>query len=404
MAAGCPRRYDAHLPPLRVGTSGDYAPFSNDRDGKLEGYDVDVARRFARDTGRRIEFVRFAWPELLSDLGTGKFDVAMGGVTIRPERALVGRFTRPVAQTGAIILTRGGLARSADDIGRRGVRLAVNGGGHLERVARRLFPAASIMAVSNNRMLPALLRDGGADAVLTDDVEAPIFEAEIPYVARVGPVTHDRKAYLAKDTVLTDELDAWLRARAVDGWLDEVSQRWLGRSAARRAFDSDLDALLALVDLRLSFMPAVAAAKESAGRPIEDTAQETRVLEAAREQGVDRGLEQASVEALVRAQLAAARAAQQQFLALPRDQRPPVQQLDLVREARPALSSLMETIIARAADVATAPKALSGLDAGLLAQAFDPLVAPRGERIALARAIIGLRRSGAHEPDGDPAR
>jgi cyclohexadienyl dehydratase len=378
-----------------VGTSGDYAPFSIDRDGKLEGYDVEIARRFARDTGRRLELVRFAWPQLVPDLQAGKFDVAMGGVTIRPERALVGRFTRPVAQTGAIVLTRGGLARSADDIGRRGVRLAVNAGGHLERVARRLFPAASIMAVPDNRMLPRLLRDGGADAVLTDDVEAPSFEDEIPYIARVGPVTHDRKAYLAADGVLADELDAWLRARAIDGTLDELSRHWLGpsRGAARTAFDSDLDALLALVDLRLAFMPAVAAAKETTGRPVEDAAQEARVLETAREQGIARGLDPTAVDALVRAQLAAARAAQQEFLATPRDRRPAVEALDLVREARPTLATLMDGIVARAADVARAPKALAGLDPGLLAAAFDPLVAPRAERIGIARAIVALRRS-----------
>ena len=350
--------------------------------------------------------MRFTWPELLSDLAAGKFDVAMSGVTIRPERALVGRFTRPVAQTGAIVLTRGGLGRAADDIGRRGVRLAVNAGGHLERVARRMFPVASIMAVPDNRMLPRLLRDGGADAVLTDDVEAPIFEAEIPSLARVGPVTHDRKAYLARDPVLADELDAWLRARAVDGTLDELSRRWLGpdHGAARTAFQSDLDALLAFVDLRLAFMPAVAVSKEAAGRPIEDTAQEARVVETAREQGVDRGLDAASLEAFVRAQLAAARAAQREFLAIPRDKRPPVQALDLAREARPALASLMETIVARAADVANAPKALNGLNTGLLSGAFDPLVTPRPELLALARAIKGLRRANAGAPTDPEAR
>jgi chorismate mutase-like protein len=259
------------------------------------------------------------------------------------------------------------------------------------------------MAVPDNRMLPRLLRDGGADAVLTDDVEAAVFEAEIPYVARLGPVTHDRKAYLAKDPVLADEIDAWLRARAADGSLDDLSRRWLGaeRGAARTTFDSDLDALLALVDLRLAFMPAVAAAKEAEGRPVEDAAQEARVLETAHEQGVDRGLDGASVDALARAQIAAARAAQRDFLALARDRRPAVESLDLVHEARPVLASLMEMIVARAADVAGAPRALAGLDAGLLAQAFDPLVAPRTERVALARAIVGLRRAGTSVSGGD---
>jgi hypothetical protein len=55
----------------------------------------------------------------------------------------------------------------------------------------------------------------------------------------------------------------------------------------------------------------------------------------------------------------------------------------------------MEMIVARAADLAAAPKALGGLNTGLLSGAFDPLVAPRPERLALARAIKGLRRVNA---------
>src|SRR2546426_9256111 len=34
-------------------------------------------------------------------LAAGRFDLAMGGVTLRPERAVAGVFTRPVAEAGA---------------------------------------------------------------------------------------------------------------------------------------------------------------------------------------------------------------------------------------------------------------------------------------------------------------
>ncbi|HSG90170.1 MAG TPA: transporter substrate-binding domain-containing protein, partial [Pseudomonadales bacterium] len=72
----------AEEPVLRVGTSGDYPPFS--RAG--EGFDVDVAKRLARDLGMRIEWVPFRWPELERRLRAGDFDVVMSGVTWRPER------------------------------------------------------------------------------------------------------------------------------------------------------------------------------------------------------------------------------------------------------------------------------------------------------------------------------
>src|SRR5205823_1067224 len=168
LAAAClhPR---PEAPPLRVGTSGDYPPFSLARDGRLEGLDVEIARRFAHDGGRRLELVRFRWPELTRDLPAGRFDLAMGGVPPRPAPA-------------------------------------------------------------------------------------------VPGAVRVGPFTRDRKGYLGRDPALVAELDAWLRAREADGTLAALRARWLGpeRARARSAFASDLDALVALVDLRLAFMPAIA--------------------------------------------------------------------------------------------------------------------------------------------------
>ena len=69
---------------LRVGTSGDYAPFS--LDGR--GFDVDVADALAKHLGMRVEWVHFRWPELRSMIDAGRFDVAMSGVTWRPDRAV----------------------------------------------------------------------------------------------------------------------------------------------------------------------------------------------------------------------------------------------------------------------------------------------------------------------------
>ena len=325
LAVACLRAHPASRA-LRVGTSGDYPPFTLARKEGLTGFDVAVAHRFAHDSGRPLELVRFRWPELAGDLAAGRFDVAMGGITVRPERALVGTFTRPVLETAAVVLVRGEAAPTTADVDRPTTRLAVNAGGHLEQVARNLFPHA-LLVPSQNGALPELLRDGHADAVLTDDVEADVLAAALPDASRLGPLTHDRKAYLARDPALAAELDAWLRAREADGTLAELRARWFGaeHQSLRSAFDSDLAALVALMDLRLALMPAVAAAKETAGLPVEDPAQEDRIIARVRTRARARALTPESVEALFRAQLTAARAAEDSFLATTRAQRPAVQ-------------------------------------------------------------------------------
>lgn len=392
-ATGCARLRPDTTPVLRVGTSGDYAPFSVERDGSLDGFDVEVARRFARDAGFRLELVRFRWSELGRDLAAGRFDVAMGGVTIRPERAIDATFTRPVVEAGAVVLARTGVARDVRELDRPAIRLGVNAGGHLERVARRLFPRATVVPTADNRALPGLLASAAVDAIVTDDVEAERFAAELPPADRFGPLTHDRKAYLGRDPALVARLDAWLRAHEADGTLATLRAHWLGatRAGRRSAFESDVDALLALVDLRLAFMPAVAAAKARAHRPVLDAEQEARVLATVRERAMTRGLAPEPAVAFFQAQMDAARAVQETFLAHPWD----VEPLDLDREARPALAGISELILARAADVTAEPAAIAALDPRALAARLDPTLADEARRSAIANALVQLRRAGA---------
>jgi cyclohexadienyl dehydratase len=266
--------------PLRVATSGDYAPFSYEEEsGKLGGLDVEIAGRLGRDLGLEVRFVRFAWPELERKLESGEFDVAMSGVTMRPDRALAGLYTRPYATTGAVALVRAdGPIENARDLERPSVRVAVNAGGHLERVARGRFPKARLSPTADNWSLAEQVRKGQVDAALTDSAEVRQWMDR--GLRAVGPLTYDHKAFLlpVSQAALADRIDAWLRERERDGWLPSQRARWLGESPALNAEAMDREAVAALIELRLGLMPAVAAAKREAGLPIEDPAQEERVL------------------------------------------------------------------------------------------------------------------------------
>ena len=270
-------------PVLRVGTTGDYAPFSVERDGKFEGLDVDVARRLGDDLGMGIELVRLVWPELSAHLA--EVDVVMSGVTMRADRALVGRYSRPYAKSGAVLLVRRSDAGRFGDLAavdRPGVRVAVNRGGHLERVGRQLLSRATLDAVEDNRSLPSRVRDGRADAALTDSAEAR--EWLDTDLKMLGPFTSDRKAFLlpADRGDLAARLDDWMAAREADGWLSAERARWLGEGAALDAASATRDSVAALVALRTSLMPSVAAVKRAAGIPIEDPTQEAKVLDRVR--------------------------------------------------------------------------------------------------------------------------
>jgi cyclohexadienyl dehydratase len=273
-------------PPLRIGTSGDYAPFSfasQTAAGGFDGFDVALARAFAEAEGRPLELVQFRWPELEVALRDGRFDVAMSGVTVRTDRSLVGRFSLPVADSGAVALVRDG-KRFPDlaALERGRPRIVVNAGGHLERVARERFPNAQIEALSDNAQVRRTLLEGQADAAVSDTLEAREWQRGAGELRVLGPFSRDRKAPLVRADLpeLAEHLDLWLFAREADGTLSELRRSWLG-DPHPAATAAPLAALLAAADERLALMPLVAEAKRRAGLPVTDEAQETRVLDAA---------------------------------------------------------------------------------------------------------------------------
>jgi len=398
--------------PLRVGTSGDYPPFSRavgEEVVEFEGFDIELARAYAVARGRAIEFVPFRWPELTAALTANRFDVAMSGVTMRPERSAIGRFSVAVAETGAIVLGRPKDRFSElSDFDRQPVTIGVNAGGHLERIARAYFPNATLLAIANNAAVHTALMEGNLDAAVTDTLEAPHWRRANDDLALIGPFTTDRKAYLVRQDRpdLAEDLDSWLLDREADGTLNRLRSKYFGTQKPSRSA-TPLRALLTAIDERLSLMPMVGAAKRSAGLPLEVPEREGIVLDAAIESAMLAAQRAdlapppiAAIHRLFRAQLEAAKEVQWESLQEPQDD-PPDSALDLKTQLRPALLRIGDRI----------SQLLVALPAGLDSsrvreEALRELRTPhlsKASVLALADAISALSANRANRGDNAEA-
>jgi len=138
---------------LRVGTTGDYRPFTalDKKSGEYFGFDIDMARSLAQALGVQIEFVPTTWSNLAKDLAGGVFDIAMGGVSVTLDRQRKGFFSAPYMRDG-----KTPIARCADEekfqtlseIDRPGVKVIANPGGTNERFDRARLHAAEIVIYS----------------------------------------------------------------------------------------------------------------------------------------------------------------------------------------------------------------------------------------------------------------
>jgi ABC-type amino acid transport substrate-binding protein len=364
--AGAPASRRA-LTELRVGTSGDYAPFSRwDDQGSARGFDVELAMELARDIDVELRWVPFRWPDLKRALEGGDFDLAMGGVTWQPSRAVLGYMTRAVARGGPCVL--------GDPAA---LRVAVNRGGVLEAWARGQFSERELVIVDDNMSLPLLLAEGRVGAIVTDSFERKAFERP-GWASRCEPAL-SRKVYWVGPALgreLGERIDAWLRANA--DRVQAAQERWFGERQR-------LDATTHLIDLlarRFAFMPLVAALKAERGLPIEDLAREREVLNALGSAGRRLELPAQPVLDLFALMIELSKAVQ-------RRQRE-ASSLDLGRQIRPALTELGERILQALAE-ARSERSLAALASSDL-ELLTPWLTPSEREQLLARLhAIGAR-------------
>jgi cyclohexadienyl dehydratase len=295
----------ACTPALRVGSTGDYPPFSEHGATGWSGFDVEVARAWSRDLRRRLVLLPVRWPDVEGALRRNEVDVVMSGVTVRADRLLEGRFTTAVARDEAVVVGR----RNAP----RPTRIAGNRGGHLERLARARLPGVQLELVDDNRRLRSLLDSNEVEGIVTDTLELRALAPDLDAagLAVVATLSDDRKAYFlpADAAPLAGDLDAWITSRERDGWLPALRMRLLGDGTPepRPAAVARVTDLLAR---RLMLMPAVAAAKRASGLAVVDPAREAEVESRAVARAASAGLSPEPYRALVRAQIKAARAVQ----------------------------------------------------------------------------------------------
>ncbi|OFT19069.1 amino acid ABC transporter substrate-binding protein [Lactobacillus sp. HMSC17G08] len=91
---------------LTIGLEGTYAPFSYRKDGKLEGFEVELGKALAKKIGVKAKFVPTQWDSLIAGLGSQKFDLVLNDISETPARKKVYNFTTPHMYSRYALITR----------------------------------------------------------------------------------------------------------------------------------------------------------------------------------------------------------------------------------------------------------------------------------------------------------
>lgn len=219
---------------LRVGMST-FVPWAmRNKQGELIGFEIDVAKRLAADTGLKVEFVPTAWDGIIPALLAKKFDVIIGGMSITPERSKSVLFTQPYSHSGVQIAANKELAAGFSefsDFDSRRVKIAARRGAFTVQVARETFPKAKILQFDDDAQAFQEVLNGNAHAVIASSPKPEhetIKHADklfIPFTERLAKGNEAFAVRLGEEDKKA-LFDQWIEARTQDGWLNERYEYW----------------------------------------------------------------------------------------------------------------------------------------------------------------------------------
>ena len=219
---------------LRVGMST-FVPWAmKDKTGKLIGFEIDVARQLAADMGVKIEFVPTKWAGIIPALLTGKFDVIIGGMSVRPDRNLKVNFTLPYDYAGQSIVankkTAAGFSSLAD-FNRSDITIAARLGSTAADAANKYMPVAQKKFFDDEAQVIQEVVNGRAHAAVAS-APLPAFQAiKYPdqfFLPITGTFTKEPIGFAVRkgDFDTLNYFNNWIRVTEAKGWLAERKHYW----------------------------------------------------------------------------------------------------------------------------------------------------------------------------------
>jgi polar amino acid transport system substrate-binding protein len=215
---------------LTIATEGVAPPFNFFQGKKLTGFEVEVGNEVAKRMGREPEWLTFRFESLLIGLGQGRYDVVVASHTITEERAKAVDFSNPHYCTGAVVVTRDGSVKKAEDLKGKTVSLTL-GTTYMQYVKRIPGVREAKTYPNQNDGLQAML-NGKVDAWMIDKfVALDVLKSPLGKGLSVSELlVPERCAFAVRkgNKELLDSVNEKLAQILADGTYERISKRYFG--------------------------------------------------------------------------------------------------------------------------------------------------------------------------------
>ncbi len=219
---------------LVLGLDRNYPPMGFLADsGKIEGFDIDVAKEVCKRMGVKLKKKSIAWDEKEDELNSGSIDCIWNGLSVTPEREASMSLSEPYMKNERIIIVPGDSdVKAVSDL--TGKKVGVQKGSTAQEALERseFYEEIREELFDDNLMLIAKLKNGELDAIILDSVVAYycIFNGDETYYVLSDSIEEEEFAigFRKGDNVLRDKVQDIISDMKADGSLGEISCKWFG--------------------------------------------------------------------------------------------------------------------------------------------------------------------------------
>ena len=212
---------------LTMATNAEFPPFEYIENGEIVGADVDIAKAIAEKLGKELEITNIDFDAALTGAATGKYDMAVAGITANDERRENMNFSVDYyTASQAIIVKADSTIAVSKDL--EGKTISCQEGTTGEQFL--LDNNYAIQSFKTGAEAITALTSGKVDEVVIDDAVARALSKEQNGATKVLDEALTQEAYaiaLKKgNDELTKEIDGALEALKAEGKLAEIFEKY----------------------------------------------------------------------------------------------------------------------------------------------------------------------------------
>jgi polar amino acid transport system substrate-binding protein len=213
---------------IRFAVCADYPPFEYYENGKIVGFDIELAKSVAEKLGKKAVFEDMSLMSVLASVQNELVDAAVSALASTKERekncdfsseyylekfSVVYRHDKPIT-------TQSQLA---------GAKIACQLGSTMEIWLKKNVPAASVIATDNNNQAIESLKADHADCVLMDEIQAAAFckKNSALSCSQIATSGNGYAIAVKKGSPLRDKINNALKKLISDGEIKKLETKWL---------------------------------------------------------------------------------------------------------------------------------------------------------------------------------